>query len=206
MAIEANMHNLSILNHSIINYTDINWTLLGQAQTYYQEKDFLYCEVPYIIPEEYTLLTKPHSDQSFILNNDLFQQQPHELVGSAEQGFIYLLATKQLKANKLITITPCFRTENYGSLHLPWFMKCELFHLSHSLEDCHDMINIAYNFYSKYCSSKNLHIVQTSECSWDINLNNIEIASFGLRKLSVGTFIYGTGLALPRFDQAKKSL
>lgn len=198
------MNNLSILNESMIHYAPINWLLLAQAQNYYVEHGFLYCEVPYLIPEQYGALTKPHNDQSFVLNNHLFAEQAHELVGSAEQGFIYLLATNQLKGDKLITVTPCFRTENYGMLHLPWFMKCELFHLSNSLEDCQKMIKIAYDFYFKHCQARHLEIVQTDQESWDINLNGIEIASFGLRHLEFGNFIYGTGLALPRFEQSKK--
>jgi hypothetical protein len=199
-----NALDLSQLNSTISNYPNINWMLLAMAQNYYNELGYKYCEVPYLVPEEYNILTKPHNDQSFVLKHDLFENQPHELVGSAEQGFIYLMATNQLPGNKLCAITPCFRTERYSNIHLPWFMKCELFHLSSSKEDCKSMIDDAWNFFSKYTANKNLVVVQTSEESWDINLNNIEIGSFGLRHFEFGTFIYGTGLALPRFEETKK--
>lgn len=194
---------VSQLNRVITNYPSVNWALLAQAQNYYNEAGYQYCEVPYMVPEEYSLLTKPHNDQSFVLQHDLFLKQPHELVGSAEQGFIYLMATNQLTHSKLCSITPCFRTEQYSSTHLPWFMKCELFHLSQSKEDCQLMIDCALKFFSKYVPTKNLEVVQTSEESWDINLNHLEIGSFGIRHFEFGTFIYGTGLALPRFETAK---
>ena len=195
---------LSQLNPVISIYPKINWTLLAMAQNYYNDLGYQYCEVPYLVPEEYNMLTKPHNDQSFVLKHDLFANQPHELVGSAEQGFIYLMATNQLPNDKLCAITPCFRTERYSKTHLPWFMKCELFHLSASKEDCKSMIDCAWQFFSKYAPKKNLQLVQTTEESWDINLNNMEIGSFGLRHFEFGTFIYGTGLALPRFEEAKQ--
>jgi hypothetical protein len=194
---------LSFLEPLIVNYPPINWRLLAQSQQYYTNLGYEYCETPYALPELYSAKTKPHNDPSFILSHGFFENQPHELVGSAEQGFIYLWLTQQLPNKKLCSITPCFRTENYNSTtHLPWFMKCELFHLSDSLEDCHLMIQDAWNFYIQHTNENSLTLIQTSDESWDINLYDIEIASFGIRRFSEGAFIYGTGLALPRFSFA----
>lgn len=193
----------SHIENSFSSYPHINWTLLAKAQQYYANHNYHYCEVPYLIPESYGMLTKPHNDRSFILDSDLFASSPHELVGSAEQGFLYLMVNKQLKHDKLFSITPCFRTENYnGTTHFPWFMKCELFHKSSKLQDCQNMLQDAMHFFEQFTDKNNLNIIQTTNESWDIELNGIEIGSYGLRHFSFGSFIYGTGLALPRFDIA----
>lgn len=187
-------------------YPLIDWNLLSQAQQFYSNIGYQYCEVPYIIPEQYGKITKPHDDRSFVLNNHLFEEQPHELVGSAEQGFIYLIYQNLLPNKKLHSITPCFRTEQYDKqFHLPWFMKCELFHYSNNIEDCLNMLKDAFDFYKQFINTNDsLDIITTSESTWDINLNNIEIGSYGIRNIPHHTFIYGTGLALPRFSVATK--
>lgn len=182
-----------------------DWVLLSQAFQFYQKIGYQYCEVPYLLPEGYTHLTKPHNDRSYILQDSLFSQQNQELVGSAEQSFIYLMVNKQLPNHKLCAITPCFRTDNYNNTHFPWFMKCELFQLSDNIEDCQWMIYDAFTFYSTVAPYSQLEVIQTGHESWDINYNGIEIASFGLRRFNFGTFIYGTGLALPRFTIAQNT-
>lgn len=199
---KENLHNYtsSILETSINNIPDINWGLLAKAQQYYQEQ-FLYQETPFIVPVSYNKLTKPHDEPSFILNNGIFKEKEHELVGSAEQGFIYLALRKQLKSHKLCSISPCFRSDDYDSLHFPWFMKLELFHLSNDPKDILPILNYSLLFFKSQFNG-NYTIIQTAEQSWDILLNGIEIGSYGLRILDDLQFIYGTGLALPRFSQA----
>jgi hypothetical protein len=194
------VHNSSFLEFA--TYPNIDWELLALAKRFYEDSDYRYCEVPYAVPVEYNL-TKPHDDPSFILDAGVFQHQPHELVGSAEQGFIYQAYRKTLEYDKLCSITPCFRVERFSLQHLPWFMKLELFHLSDKQQDVDLMLNHAMNFFASHVDASRLDIVQTSETNWDITLDNIEIGSYGLRELPELTFIYGTGLALPRFNQAK---
>lgn len=191
---------------SFEGYPEINWNLLSKSQQFYSNKGYQYCEVPYLIPEEYGKITKPHEDRSFVLSNHLFQEQNQELLGSAEQGFIYLIYQNLLPNKKLYSITPCFRTEKYDNqFHLPWFMKCELFHLSNNIDDCIIMLKDAFEFYTQIIDKNDsLDIVKTSETTWDINLNNIEIGSYGFRDIPNHIFIYGTGLALPRFSVAGK--
>lgn len=204
MGKEHKSSHLSILQPSIMKMPIIDWQLLAKAHSYYQQF-FTYQETPYLVPEYYSVLTKPHNEHSFLLSQDSFSQQPHELVGSAEQGFIYLAMHKQLKSNRLFSISPCFRFDNYDETHFPWFMKLELFHLSERYEDIQDMINLALCFYEAHHEGQ-YQVVSTSDFSWDINLNGLEIGSYGLRVCPQSHlhFIYGTGLALPRFSQAKE--
>lgn len=179
---------------------NIDYILLAEAVKYYTEQDYYQIETPFAIPEFYHFYTKPHNDQTFVLKEGLFKNNAHELVGSAEQGFIYCLLNNKLDlSKKLFSVTPCFRYDNYDNLHQPWFMKLELFHYSSSEKDLKNMIHIAQNFFQQQ-SKFNVNIVQTGEKSFDLEINNIEVGSYGFRHIEEHTFIYGTGLALPRFS------
>lgn len=180
----------------------IDWSLLAKAANFYNESGFTQKETPYALPELYHSYTKPHNDPSFILKSGMFSKQPHELVGSAEQGFIYLILNNLVNPQeRFFSITPCFRTDNYDYLHQPWFMKLELFHYSSDLNDLLFMIHLVKLFFTSECKV-DLKIVVTGENSYDLELNSIEVGSFGFRTVEGKTFIYGTGLALPRFSIA----
>ena len=190
------MQDKSFLDNSFTS--PINWQLLSKAHEYYS-KFFLYKETPFIVPEYFSSITKPHTNSSFILNEDMFQSQPHELVGSAEQGFIYLLLTNKISNGSFFSITPCFRADNYDKIHFPWFMKLEIFECPSNLSRVIDVLDICLEFFKKN-KDGNYQIVKTSDMSWDINLNNIEIGSYGIRNINKQMILYATGLALPRFS------
>lgn len=182
--------------------TLIDWSLLAKASQFYLNAGFTQKETPYALPEKYHEYTKPHKNRSFILEQDLFQNNPHELVGSAEQGFIYLLLNNLITENsRLFSVTPCFRFDTYDTLHQPWFMKLELFHYSCKIEDLINMLNLVKSFLESI-TEQTVNIVSTGENSYDLEINHIEVASFGFRTVENLTFIYGTGLALPRFSIA----
>ena len=181
----------------------IDWLLLAEANSFYANNGFQQIETPFAIPSYYHSFTKPHDNQTFVLNNGLFSNNSHELVGSAEQGFIYLLLNDLLPGNKLQSITPCFRFDDYDKLHQPWFMKLELFQLSDNSEDLFNVISIATNFFERHSSSK-VNLINTDNNMYDLEINNIEVGSYGFRTVNEYTFIYATGLALPRFTIVNK--
>lgn len=179
---------------------NIDWILLAKAVDFYNKSSYFQVETPFAIPDFYHFYTKPHNDQTFVLNDGMFEQNKHELVGSAEQGFIFLLLNNQLDlSKKLFSVTPCFRADNYDKLHQPWFMKLELFHYSSNENDLMNMLQLAKSFYEKQ-SDVPVNIIQTGNNAYDLEMNNIEVGSYGFRSVEDYTFIYGTGLALPRFS------
>ncbi len=179
---------------------NIDWQLLAKASEYYTKTGFKQVEVPYAVPKFYSGITKPHNDESFILDKGMFKHDPYELVGSAEQGFIFQLLMGDIQSNaKLQAITPCFRVEKYDMYHQPWFMKLELFHFSDRTQDLHDMIDMTRKFFNTN-TEKFVEIHPTSHNSYDIEIMGVEIGSYGFRTIEDKTFIYGTGLALPRFS------
>lgn len=182
----------------------IDWILLSKSVDFYSRENYFQIETPFAIPEFYHFYTKPHNDQSFVLNDGMFHNNTHELVGSAEQGFIFLLLNNQLDlSKKLFSVTPCFRVDNYDQLHQPWFIKLELFHFSSHEDDLKNMLQLAKTFYEKQTSFP-VNIQQTGDYSYDLEINNIEVGSYGFRHVEDYTFIYGTGLALPRFSITTK--
>lgn len=44
--------------------------------------------------------------------------------------------------------------------------------------------------------------VEIDEFSYDLEINNIEVGSYGIRQYKNLFWVYGTGLAEPRFSQA----
>jgi tRNA synthetases class II core domain (F) len=196
----------SILESSFIKYPLIDWGILHRACLHYSSLGYQQKETPWVIPENYGKTTKPHIDKSFVHNNDMFKKQAHELVGSAEQGFIYLLLNNLLPKGKYFSVSPCFRVDNYDSTHLPWFMKLELLIYSPENEDEYlkSILNDAFNFLN-INSDNQCEIVSLEDGTYDINLNGLEIGSYGIRNIENIKYIYGTGIALPRFNVANKN-
>lgn len=214
-------------------FTKINYQLIGFANNWYENNSFEQVEVPWMLPQEYNNLTKPieKEDCSFVLQNDIFKDNPQELIGSAEQGFIYLMLNNLLIEGKnYFSMSPCFREEeHFSKYHLPYFFKCELFSyvsIEMSPKDIKKhllyFIECAKELYKKYINQlikKNesltvkLEILNTQknndELSYDININDIEVGSYGIRKILFNNksyyIIYGTGLAEPRFSLAIKN-
>ncbi len=182
----------------------IDWELLARANAYYKLQGFEQIETPYATPIAYHKETKPHDNPSFILNDGIFKDNEHELVASAEQGFIYKLLNNQIINKKLQSITPCFRYDNYDELHQSWFMKLELFHYSDKIEDLEDMINIVKIFMDHISLNGSETSLIETNLGYDLFLNGIEVGSYGFRDVEKKKFIYGTGLALPRFSIADK--
>lgn len=195
----------SLLEKEFLNYPSINWALMAYASYFYSSRGYVNKETPWLIPTDYTKLTKPHQDASFVQSSGMFEKSPHELVGSAEQGFIYLICNNLIIPGKYFSVSPCFRVEKYDSLHQPWFMKLELIQYGTDVNEqsLEKLISDAFTFFSHHTKGK-LQVVELQDNTFDINLNGIEIGSYGIRKANDKPYIYGTGLALPRFSLANK--
>lgn len=126
-------------------------------------------------------------------------------VGSAEQSIYQMIKDGVELPNKMMAITPCQRDEVVDESHLEIFLKIELVSLDHK----HTFINIMHDVL-KYIHYSGLdygheltNVLQDDQISYDINLNGIEIGSYGCRTYNDIVVHYGTGLALPRFEYAR---
>lgn len=167
--------------------------MLAEAVEFYQHAGYKYVEVPYAVPKDIIRLTLPPEYDDAI--------QPAEpfgcLVGSAEQSLLYL----DLKPGSYCAVSPCFRPEPIlNELYQYHFMKVELFQVGDDFMNPMHMMLDARNFMSKYAAVE----VLRTEQGKDLTVAEIEVGSYGFREAGERRWACGTGLALPRFDVARK--
>jgi len=176
----------------------INWQYLYRSIPVYESNGFKYIEVPWIVPATTTKITFPQG-------NTEFKTPVGDLVGSAEQSFLYLISQGKLPRGRYCSITPCFRSEDHiDNLRRNWFMKLELIDtLNVSVSNLVEITEICCSWMRSLLGDHPT-IVQTDTEMFDIEYHGIEIGSYGIRNYpNFAPWIYATGLAEPRFSQAK---
>lgn len=176
----------------------ISWGRLSRALSYYTWKGFRYVEVPWYVPEEYALATRPVDLPPYTGD---FRVAPGTLVASSEQSFLYLASTGKLPADSeyFVACSPCFRDcQPDDGLHQPHFMKVELWHTT-KRDTSYHLLQTADNFFRKEGSKPSLEV---TDLGLDLLVNGIEVGSYGFRSLGEIGWSYGTGVAEPRFSQA----
>ena len=175
----------------------INYNNLAKSIDFYESQGYKRIESPWLVPPCIDDITKPKDKQHYMLkHNDKC------LVASGEQSFLYLYLKENLPLGKFQTITPCFRDERYDLYHEKYFIKNELINTENvNDESLDDMIESAMKFYMTIVPEKNkVNIVQTST-GFDIEYDNIELGSYGIRECEFLKWIYGTGCAEPRLSK-----
>lgn len=182
-----------------MNYPKINYKLLSQYQHNFEQLGFKYIDVPWCVPTDIQA-------ETFLITEEMFNVE--KPVGSAEQSFLYLHSLGELPTGEFQAITPCHRIEPvYDNLHYPYFMKLELYINDPVLisdEYVETLVDIIIHEYSMTISMDNkIEKIKTVD-GFDININDIEVGSYGKRysKKLGASWVYGTGLALPRFEVA----
>ena len=175
----------------------LDWGLISKALSRYQIEGYEYVELPWIIPLEYNLII-------YNVPENIHQTQTGALLGSAEQAFIMQDWNHKLGKGQFVSCSPCYRMEQYDTLHQEHFMKVELYINDDTSQSNYDRIIdqvrlIMHGFSLGYGTPE---IVETKE-GHDIYLNGIEVGSYGIRELGHIKWIYATGLAEPRFSLAK---
>lgn len=186
----------------------IDYELLGKAVEYYKSLGYEQIEVPWIVHKDISMVTCPHEDNAFGVDT----YYNNHLIGSAEQGFLQILKNNPdlLDWNKFyFAVSPCFRNEIQDELHSFWFMKIELFvkrrndsyHLNYQilLDHARLLFNKLLNDKVSYCLA-----LAADETTCDLAYNGVELGSYGIRKYKNFQYLYGTGLALPRFTIVKE--
>lgn len=178
----------------------INYTLFGMAQQHYEQEGFHPVEVPWMVTSEVSNITKPFGIESNIVAN-----KKKELVASGEQSFLYQYLKGYLPKGTYQTVTPCFRNEPYDLTHSKQFMKLELIDTGMPDEISLDMmVKSSFKFFKSIMPKKlheHLKIVETGSKMFDIELGGYELGSYGIRECEFLKWIYGTGIAEPRFSQ-----
>jgi hypothetical protein len=182
---------------------NIDWDTISDAVHYYGQQGYTYVETPWMVPVATSMITCPAEDNIFTVWGN------GGLVGSAEQGFLELAMNNSIHPDtKYISAGPCFRDEPVDDLHQKTFFKAELFYYTREQEAAaqlaKDMLEAAYGFMLLRSPIHRPQIVDAG-FGWDININGIEVGSYGYRfHERVGFWAYGTAAAEPRFSQATR--
>lgn len=177
------------------------WRNLSRAADHY--KDFGYQDLPqpWTASKRAMEATLPPGVEATTLHGEEL------LVGSAEQAFIDRMLDGTLEPGKWMTTTPCFRREaQYDDLHLPYFMKLELIHYMPEKPEF-SLVNMMAVVQGSLQRRLNCHPLahelqltrEKTDIGWDLLLRGQEIGSYGYRVFESHYWVYGTGLAEPRF-------
>ena len=171
----------------------INYQLLQNSIEYYNKLGFVRIETPWMVSEYVDNLTKP--------NHIISSQLKHNnecLVASGEQSFLELYLKNYLPKGKFQTITPCFRIEEIDFLHSKNFMKNELIITDNPTDkELNILVENCLIFFQKELPKS---YVKKTDIGFDIEINNYELGSYGIRQTEFLTWIYATGCAEPRFS------
>lgn len=187
----------------------IDYNLIHQGIEHYSKWKYLRTEVPWLVPQPISNITKPPDASDYIVSS-----KNKVLIASGEQGFLYQYRKGFLPAGKFQTVTPCFRDEQFDELHLKYFIKLELIDTENVNQK--SLLNMIHHevlpfFISQFKDPKKLEVVKTvsnsdsNPVSFDIcypNSNNelVELGSYGIRHTTFLSWIYGTGIAEPRLS------
>lgn len=204
----------------------IHFHYLAAAQWAYKELGYTPIDVPWWATRDIVNLTKGENlpkdnEYELSLNKKC-------LIASGEQGFLYMANKGQLASGNYQAITPCFRNEPHDAFHQKQFMKLELIEYmdTHTPsapapdaaalnERIEDMVDNALDTFELLSERKMVvRAMKTNEpdpsrvpgtVSYDIEGKYedrwIELGSYGARRAVFGTWIFGTGLAEPRFSK-----
>lgn len=169
-----------------------------RAIEFYERKGFENIEVPWFLSEEAVNITRPKDAR-------LFNTPAGYLPASAEQSFLQMLIDGKLPAGRYQALTPCFRDDKTDEWHQNAFMKLELIDTTPDGDFGFILENAKMCFELLDMSVMQVKTVEGSrEGELDLQINGIEVGSYGIRKYKDLTWRYGTGLAEPRYSMAVK--
>ncbi len=170
----------------------IDIPLLSKALTFYETEGFQPVQVPYVVDEGVSALTRPEG------RGELWHDSQRVYAASAEQGFIQVLDT--LLPGKYMALTPCYRDEPVlDALHYKVFLKLELAVIQGQKSDVNWMLDVAQRFFLDVCDIPTERVqIDSDQVDLVCRTSGIELGSYGIRRGLQDTLVYGTGFAEPR--------
>ena len=178
----------------------IDYKILDDSLNFYEYRGFKRVETPWLVTKSISDITKPSDIPDFTV-----LEKGKVLVASGEQSFLYQYNKGFLPKGQFQTITPCFREDSFDAYHSKYFIKNELIKTDHVNEDSLDyVISLAFDFFESKLGD-GVYITSTRSLpdmpSYDIMFDKIELGSYGIRSCEFLDWIYGTGVAEPRFSR-----
>lgn len=182
--------------------------MLYRAIECWKSHGFRDVDLPWLVQKEFSDATRPPECRDL--------QTPYgSFVASGEQSFLQLWEAGQLSgARGYVGWTPCLRDDKLDGLHQHGFMKAEWFVPleATTAHDWHDLlmtlVKTQAEIFHMVAEQRDMglprpvDIVVLGPAQVDIELNGVEIGSYGRREFRGRHYLYGTALALPRFTLA----
>lgn len=178
----------------------IDYNRIGRSIDYYESKGFSRIESPWTVTKSISKITKPQDKIDWTI-----KEKDKVLVASGEQSFLYLYLKGFLPKGRYQTVTPCFREEIFDETHTKYFMKNEIMITDKANDyELEKVIDFCKLFFESELGEE-LDIVKTGE-GYDLEIDGIELGSYGIRNCDYLEWIYATGLAEPRFSFIKNRI
>lgn len=190
----------------------VDYSLISAAIEFYKGLGYEYGEVPWEVSLKHTQSTCPDLSKILLTQPRVrscdVELYDKALVGSAEQSFLQLWSDLKLPLEgKFVACTPCFRlNEPNTPYHFRQFMKVEIGMLMDAEDDYGKQMGVMANHARSFFANHTAHEVEQvpTEDGYDLEINGVEVGSYGARYLSRHhTWVYGTGLAEPRFSMVR---
>lgn len=187
-----------ILKHRLIDYE-----LLAKAVEFYRRAGFFQVEVPWMVSPISDSLTRPEGRRAFeVVPTGL------NLCASGESGLRerWSLDNHIYPDVDYFTVTPCFRDESPGRelTHSREFMKLELGRATSDLKVAQRTALMYFDNARAFAESIHpklrFSLQNTGGGHYDLEYQGLELGSYGVRSGHDSYWVYGTGLALPRFS------
>lgn len=194
----------------------IDYGRISRAVDHYVGIGYTYIEAPWLVSKSISDITRPEGASEYFVNKG---DKTKVFVASGEQSLLYLIVKGYLPLGNYVVVTPCLRDDTWSGSHSKQFMKVELMNFISStnssiqpkIVDINQLIdevtNDALRFMTEESSPFEITCKETQARgshikSYDIEANWIEVGSYGYRRHQHIHWIYGTGLAEPRFSNA----
>jgi hypothetical protein len=187
----------------------IDYFRIAKSQSFYRALGYKSIETPWLVSEAAVQATLPTDSRSlgvFRFDEEEKQTPFGSLVASGEQGFIQMMMDGKLQPGRYQTTTPCFRDEkSYNTLTRFSFLKVELiwYMPDDSRLAYETVLNNAVNCFFEISDLEDFEAVPTED-GYDLTYKGIELGSYGVRQMDSHIWVYGTGLAEPRFSTATR--
>lgn len=180
----------------------INYHNIAKAIDFYTEAGYVRVEAPWWVSEDIHLITAPPEFHKSLYK---IPENNKVLVASAEQSLLYMGAKDRLPPGRYQATTPCFRNESISRFSKKCFLKTELM-ITDKVDDMtlQEIVHHAELFFMKLVPNKNKLVVTVTQEGYDIEYDKMELGSYGIRSCEILDWVYGTGIAEPRFTKAIK--
>lgn len=178
----------------------LNYNRLAQAQAFYKGKGYQCVETPWLVSPQAVRATLP-------MQEAMMETIRGILVNGGEQSFIQKIMEGSIEPGKYQTVVPCFQaTSPHGNsmkLDLIWYQP-ETIQVAYQT-----LLNDALECFFEVSDAETFGAVAT-ESGYNVEFNGVVIGSYGVRKMDANEknhlWVYGTGLAEPKFSVAMHSL